>query len=307
MPSATTLREIRRSISPRTGFFLAGTATSGTVSSLIDAKYPLRSGNIQDDLLVGKWILRPDAAQESDLVRVVSENGYLPATGTIQPDLDWSAPPVAGEVYEIHSAVEPWSEVNSIINDALLRCYLVAEVPIAPTAAATRHGLNTAAPWLQAAQHVRRFGYLLSGESRNGHDPYRHRFFWEAVDDQGTVYVEHAPKTFDNGEVLYAQALMPAYHSCRDDSSGVWGERAGLASDDNQAPVEREWLLAAAMIEYWERVAGQLPDDDDDTGRALERQARWAAIFDTMSAKYLRLPPRNNHDRITVTGLNARY
>jgi hypothetical protein len=307
MPPSTSLREARRAVSTRSGVFLASTATSGTVSSLTDTKHPVRSSNIQDDLFVGKWILRPDATQASDRVRVVAENGYTPVNGIIQPDSDWSAPPSAGEVYEIHGSLEPWDEVNSLVNDALLRCFLLSEIPVAAVTGATRHGLNVSAPWLQTAGHVRRMGYLNPGESRNAHDPYRRRFHWEAVDDEGTVYVEHGPRTFDLGETLFVVALKPAYYACRDDSDGFFGERSGLAADGHQAPVAGEWLLAASMIEYWDRVAGQLPETEPQARAALDRLERWSAVFDTLTAKYLRLPPRNDYQRLSITGMGNRW
>ena len=115
MPPFCSLRDIRRAVAPKTGYFLARTATGGAISSLLDSRYPVKSGNLQEDLFEGKWILRPEAITD-DKVRVVAENGYDAGTGSLQPDLDWSSPPTAGEVYEIHGGSEPWDELNSTIN-----------------------------------------------------------------------------------------------------------------------------------------------------------------------------------------------
>lgn len=306
MPPSCTLREIRRAVAPKVGYFLARTATGGTVSSLIDTRPPVRSGNIQDDLFEGKWILRPDATDD-DKVRMVAENGYLSTTGTLQPDVDWSAPPSAGEVYEIHGGSEPWEELNDTINTALHRCYLVSEIALAATAGNSRHGLNTAAPWLQTAADVRQFGYLYSGESRNALDPYRRRFFAEAVDDEGSIYLDHYPRTFEAGEVLYCQALKPAYFACRTTALGTFGERSGLAADAHEVPIALDWAMAAAMVEYWERYASSIPDGDPLIEHAQDRQARWAAIYDTLRSRFLRLPANNMLPRVLSTGLSGRH
>jgi hypothetical protein len=306
MPPSCTLRDIRRAMAPKTGYFLARTATSGTVSSLTDSRPPVRSGNIQDDLFEGKWILRPDAT-DNDKVRMVAENGYLSSTGTLQPDVDWSAPPTAGEVYEVHGGSDPWEELNDVINTALRRCYVISEIALAATVGMTRHGLNTAAPWLQAAGDVREFGYLLDGESRNEQNPYLRRFTAEPVDDEGQVYLDHHPRTFIAGEVLYCRALKPAYYACRTTTLGAFGERTGLAEDAHECPVALEWAMAAGMVEYWERYAGSLPDGDPLVDHAYERQARWAAIYDTLRSRFLHLPANNMLPRVMATGLGGRH
>ena len=106
MAMGTNLRAIRRRVVRRIGFFLPRTVTAGAASTITDSGHPIKSSNLQEEWLAGKWILRPDAADE-DKVRVVSENGYNPGAGTIQPDTDWAVAPSPGEVYEIHGAVEP--------------------------------------------------------------------------------------------------------------------------------------------------------------------------------------------------------
>lgn len=306
MPVDSSLREIRRAVSPRIGSYLARTATSGTVSSLTDARHPVRSSNLQEDLFAGKWILRPDAPDE-DKVRVVAENGYVPTTGVIQPDLDWSSPPVAGEVYELHGSVEPWEEMNDLINTALKRCYVTMEIAVDAQPGNTRHGLNVAAPWLHAASHVRRVGYLTENESRNRMDPYQRRIYGEPIEDEGKIYFDHWPQTFDHYEVLFVQLIKPAFNACRADDLGVFGDIDGLAADDNEAPVAQEWIVAAALVEYWERYASQLPEGDPQGKAAEDRQIRWAAAYDTLTAKYLRLPPRNFRSRPLTTGLGSRW
>jgi len=292
MPAVTSLRGIRRGVLRRAGVFYARTATGGSVSSLVDARSPVKSSNIQDDLFVGKWLLRPDASA-NDKVRIVAETGYQPATGTLQPDADWSSPPAAGEVYEIVSAVEPWDELNDLVNTALMRCYTVAEISLAATGGVTRHGLNVAAPWLQAASHVREMGFLYSGESRNTNDPYRRWMWGEPRDDEGLVFVEHPAHTFDTGEVLFARCVKAAYFSCRTSSAGTFGERQGLSADAHETPVALEWVVPAVLIEYWTRYLEQLPEGDPQAQAAAARITKLTAEYTTMAQKYLTLPPRN--------------
>ena len=276
------------------------------MSSLTDTRYPVKSSNLQEDLFSGKWILRPNAGP-NDLVRVVSENGYNPTAGIIQPDLDWEAPPTAGEVYELHGSLEPWEEMNDVINTALQRCYVVSEIPLNSSVGATRHGLNTAAPWLQAASHVRQFGYLHAGESRNAMDPYKRRIFAEVIDDEGSVYVNHWPHTFDHAEVLFVKSIKPAWNACRTTSVGVFGERTELAADAHEAPVPCEWIVAAALVEYWDRYAAQLPEEDDQAKAAENRLVRASTAYDTLTAKYLKLPVSNLKQLPITSGLAARW
>lgn len=306
MPISSTLRTIRRAVAPRIGAFLAHTATGGTVSSMTDSRHPIKSTNLQEDLFSGKWLLRPDAGV-NDKVRIVSENGYNPSTGVIQPDLDWEAPPTVGEVYELHGSLEPWTEMNEVINTALLRCYVISEIAVDSAFGATRHGLNIAAPWLQASNHIRQFGYLHLGESRNEHNPYRRTIHAEPVDDEGKVYIDHFPHTFDHGEVLFVKAIKAAYFACRIDDEGVFGEREGLASDFHEAPVALEWIVAATLVEYWDRYAAQLPEEDRQARAAENRLIRASAAYDTLTAKYLRLPPINYRQLPIATGMGVRW
>ena len=306
MPVNSSLREIRRAISPRIGFYLARAATSGSVSSLTDTRYPIKSSNLQEDLFSGKWILRPDAGV-NDKVRIVSENGYNPTAGIIQPDLDWDAPPTNGEVYEIHGAMDPWTEMNEVINAALQRCYVVSEIPLDSTVGATRHGLNTAAPWLQIASHVRQVGYLHLGENRNQIDPYRRKVHAEVIDDEGQIYVTHWPHTFDNGQILFVKAIKPAYFACRFNDLGTFGELEGLSADAHEAPIALEWIVAACLLEYWDRYAAQLPEDDKQAKAADARLLRAAATFDTLTAKYFQLPPSNLKQLTLATGMGGRW
>lgn len=306
MPPYCTLRDIRRGSMPKVGYYLARTVTTGSISSLTDTKYPVRSGNIQDDLFQGKYLLRPDAL-DIDKVRVVAENGYLSTSGTLQPDLDWDQAPSPGEVYEISGGGDPWEEFNDVVNTALKRCYLVTEIALAATAGATRHGLNVAAPWLQSAADVRQFGYLNSGESRNAYNPYINELVAEPVDDEGGVYLDHWPMQFNNAEVLYCRALKPVWSSCRATTAGTFGDREGLAADAHEAPVALDWAVSAVMVEYWERYANQLPEGDPEGNAAGERQMRWASIYDTLRSRYLRVPSNNMKPRPVMTGLASRH
>jgi hypothetical protein len=303
--SECTLREVRRTVAPRVGYYLASTATSGGASSLIDAKHPVKSSLYQDDLFPGKWILRPDAA-DADKVRIVADNGYTPSTGTLVPDTDWSSSPSAAEVYEIHGACDPWNDYLDIINTALRRCYVNAEVIIVPTPGSKWHGFNTAAPWLQAAHHVRQIGFLRNGELRADTDPYRRLFRGDVYEDQGAVVVTHPHYAFQDGDLLFAKCLKSAYHSCKP-SGGSFGDQAGFALDTDVAPVALEWLRAAALVEYWERYAGAIPEGDPGGKASESRLLRVAADFDTMSAKYLRVPPRMIYPNVVGTGLAGRH
>lgn len=300
-----TLREIRRAIAPRVGYFLASTVTSGSGTGLIDTKHPVKSSLIQDDLLTGKWLLRPDAP-DADKVRIVADNGYTPASGSITPDSDWGSSPIPGEVYEIHGSCDPWNDYNDIINQALRRCYVNVEVVLTPTPGSAWHGFNVAASWLQSAQHVRQIGFLRSGETRSTTDPYRRTFRGTVYEDQGSIVVSHPHSTFQDGDLLFARCLKSAYHSCRP-NGGSFGAQAGLIEDDDEAPVALEWIRAASLVEYWERYAGAIPEGDPGGKASESRLLRVAADFDTLTSKYLRVPPMTILPNVMGSGLGGRH
>lgn len=306
MAMQTTLREARRRVARTIGFFLARTVTSGSVSSLTDNRHPVKSGNIQDEWLAGKWILRPDAGSSIDRVRVVAENGYTPASGMIQPDTDWSTPPQPGEVYELHGALEPWDEMLDIINTALQRLTIVSEIAVAASPLYKRHGLNDAAPWLRVPWHVRQIGWLETGQSRNANNPFIRTFWGWPVADDGSISVEHPYTTFSDGDTLYIKCLKPAYYACRP-TGGTFGEQSGLVLDTDECPVDTAWLAAAAAVEYWERYAGTLSEGDPDAKSAEARQMKAAAEFDTLTATYMQVPPITWRQPILASGLSGRH
>ena len=305
MPMTTNLRDIRRRVARRIGFFLPRTVTTGASSTLTDTGHPIKSSNIQDEWLAGKWILRPTAGA-SDKVRVVAENGYNPAAGTIQPDTDWDVPPAPGEVYEIHGAVEPWTELNDIINTALQRCYVEAEIAVAATPGAYRHGLNDAAPWLQVPWHVRQVGWLGSGETRNQNSPFRKTFWGWPEADEGSITVEHPAQTFADGDTIFIKCFKPAYYSCRP-ALGAFGAQTGLSADTDEVPVALNWAAASALVEYWDRYAGALPDGDPGGSAAEARMLRAAAEYDTETAGFFRALPATWRRLPQATGMSGRY
>lgn len=307
MTAVCTLQTARRGLSRRVGYFLASRATSGSTTSIQDFRSPIRSSNDQSDLLIGKWILRP-SAPEDDRLRIVAENGYNPTQGVIQPDNDWTSPVQPGEVYELHGSLEPWDDALDIFNAALLRCYTITEFAVAATQGVTRHGLNAAAPWLQNAQHVRAAGWIPAGRTRNEIDPYPRAFYGEATDDEGGVVLEHRRYSFSDGTVLMFKGLKPAFFSCRPNLPGVdFGAQEGLALNDDEAPVEPEYLIAAGLVEYWDRFSGNMPNGDPEQKAAEARLQRAAAEFDTSAMKFLRLPPTNFRDAPMLTGMSGRH
>lgn len=305
MAMLTNQRDIRRRVARRIGFFLASTVTSGANTTLTDGKHPVKSGNLQEEWLAGKWILRPDATAP-DKVRVVAENGYTPAAGAVQPDTDWDVAPSAGEVYELHGAVEPWNELRDIINTALERCYVEAEIAVAATPGAYRHGLNDAAPWLQVPQHVRQIGWLNSGESRNANNPFRRTFWGFPESDEGSITIEHPAQTFQDGDTIYIKCFKPARYACRS-ALGVFGEQDGLDADTDEVPVALQWATASALVEYWDRYAGALPEDDPGGKSAEARLMRAAAEYDTATATFFRTTPATWRHLPRATGMVGRY
>ena len=152
---ATTVGEYRRRIAEETGNFLASTVSSASLTFLQDNAYPVRSSLDQSDLFTGKWLLRPQATDERDRVRIVAERGYDPSTGVLRPDSPWFTTPVTNEAYELHGVIEPWNQMLDLINEALKRCFAVDHLVLPVTPGVQQIDLTPYAPWLLDPRWVR--------------------------------------------------------------------------------------------------------------------------------------------------------
>jgi len=275
-------------------------ATSGsTTTQLICSVYPVRSGIPQGDLLTERPLYRPNATRDEDHHRYVQT--YDPPTGTVTPDLAWTLSPIAapgastyenlsaytygglehflyqdlenvgatgiGERFEILGPFDV-PTLHQLINDGLKQCWMVVEVAAVPTPGASRHWLGTVAPWLQDANHVRQAGLLAAGEDRNQTDPFARVVYGSIARDGGDFYFDTNGRTFDEGDLLYLRCYKRAYDHCRM-AGGEFGDQSGLHGETDEAPIERDWLAAAALTVGWRRF-----------GHLLEPQANQRLIRD---------------------------
>lgn len=292
-------------------------ATSGsTTTKLVCDVYPIQSGLAQQDLLMDRPLYRPNAVLNTDRNRVIMV--YDPPTGTITPDLAWTISPLSplsatsyqdleahtyreleaytyeclegtgvecgglGEMFEI---LGPWDAPTMLrlINDGLKQCWLVVEVACVPTPGATRHDLRLVAPWIQDANHVRQAGLLAAGDDRNLVDPFERTIYGKVEHDGGTFYFNTDSRSFNDGDTIYLRCYKRAYDHCRM-AGGVYGEQSGLAMETDEAPVERDWAVASALLVGWRRFAHLLEPMANQ--RLIRDQASAAAWFNERTRQH---------------------
>jgi hypothetical protein len=306
MPS---LGQYRSSLSQEAGPFIGldsydlRAMVGSDVTKLVVLAYPIQSGIPQQDSLIDRPLHRPNAVQLTDRDRYVM--AYDPATGTITPDLPWTNSPYAnalgttygflegltyhdmeaynyvqlegstpigpGERFEILGPFDAPTSMR-LINEGLRHCWVVVEVACVPTILTSRHDLSVVAPWLIDTGNVLQVGLLAAGEDRNLQDPFERRIFGQVERDGGIFYLNTGSQTFNAGDLIYLRCLKRSYDHCRA-GGGVWGERAGLLLETDEAPVTAGWAAAAALVAGWRQF-----------GHLLEPAANQRLIRDQMSA-----------------------
>lgn len=308
-----TRAEYRRAFAVESGpyvgpesYVVRATGGSDTTKLICDI-YPIMSGIPQNDLLVDRPLYRPNAVRQEDRDRIVMI--YDPPTGTITPDLPWTLSPIGAAgatTYEVLEAqtyldLETWSyeelegtgidgigerfevlgpfdsqTLHQLLNDGLKQCWLVVEVPCIPTPGASRHSLAVVAPWLQDPNHIRQAGVLAGGEDRNQSDPFERIVYGAVERDGGELYFNTGSRTFNDGDLIYLRCYKRGFDHCRP-AGGSFGDQSGLTAETDEAPVEREWLVAASLLIAWRRYGHLLEPIANQ--RLIRDQASAAAWF----------------------------
>ncbi len=293
MGASSTLTQIRQFIAAEMGG-----------QGLVDSAWPAMTTLGVDEQWRDAWIFRPAAASAADKVRIIDT--YVPGTGTFNVDHSYTNVPVNGEVYEIHTVIEPLTAMTNVINEGLKRCMLETEVATTPVALAQVHALTTVAPWLEKKSWVRSVGYLGSADNRSQIDPYSRLVRGEAYEADGIVYINHPGRAFLITDVLYIKAMKPAYSACTS-SGGV--AQSGLTLETDKVPAALEWVGWAAVVEAWRRY-GQILETGAKN-RMVSTRAEAAVMFTEKNRDNSRWPlltfrpllwggPRN-------TGMHAAY
>lgn len=293
----TALGQYRRRIAKETGNFLASTVESGAVSFLRDNKYPVKSTLDQGDLFSGKWLLRPQAPSPVDRVRIVAELGYDPQTGTLRPDSAWLDPPASTEPYELHGVIEPWEQMNDLINEALKRCMVVDHLVLAITPGENWINLTPFAPWLLDARWVRGAAVIDPNQVNNPADiDMTQPNFRGWVEPQGRTVMlrwqgwnHYTANTTSGSPVMVLRCIKRAYDHCRSGPDGVFGEQSGLFAETHEGPAPEDWVAAGALLAFWESF-GDVVAAGNRT-EATDNQAKQAETFTTLSQQYFSLPP----------------
>lgn len=247
-----TLLAYRQYIARELGGFLASTAGTSTTVTLVDTAWPISSTLSQDDYYTDYYLYRPNALLATDRTRLVKT--YTPSTGTLTPDTAWTNAPT-GEAYELHGVLSPAESLDAI-NAALKRTMIRTEIIGTTIAQVSRHSLATIAPWLSDPLWVRQVGWLAATDDRNKIDPYTRVVRGQAIEDDSAstagVAIEHPGQYWNGTEIMYLRIVKRGYDHCRATGS-VFGTQSGLALDTDEAPINLEWLGAAALVEIWRR------------------------------------------------------
>lgn len=284
-----TLTLYRQQSAREAGRYYSDTSNAEAMTTLTLIDTALKSSLSINDQWVDYQLYIPGAAA-ADKKRVVET--YTPSTGTLTVDLAWSAVTVPGAAaggvaYELHGMFDV-DELHAHINDGLKRCFLVVEITITPTANATRHDITTANTWLTKLEWVRQVGWLLSNEVRAETDPYQNRRvagFAEKIG--GTVYLNHAGRSFASNETIYVKCIKPAYYHCKA-SAGAFGDQSGLSLETDEAVPSVEWVAAAALMQAARRELVNPNPDAKSLWR--ERMGDWVQIYNKYRQAEFELP-----------------
>jgi len=292
--------EYRQQIGKLLGAYHTGLAQvdpSGSTSTLLDANTLKSTLNI-DSLFDDYYLLRPDAANANDILRIVET--YSPVSGTITTDRPYTSA-VSTEQYELHGIVEPWTDMQDVVNESLKRIYLEVEFTFTAVADQTRHSLASAASWLEHAWQVRQVGYLTSSEDRNKNDPFASRIVKGHTEKiSNIVYLVHPGRTFSTSDTMYVKAVARAYDYCRASSSGGFGDRQGLAAEAHEAIPDVNWVAYGAIIEVWNRFSHLL--SARGASEIMLSQQKAAARFTDLNNSRFQMPARTFRPMISVGG-----
>ncbi len=289
-----------------------------TVDKLFCHAYPIESGIPQDDSLIDRPLYRPTAREETDRHRYIK--GYTPSMGLIEPDLDWALPPIPPDTGTTYGSLEAftysdleqfiYSEMEGtglqgmgerfevlgpfdvptthrLLNDGLKQCWLVVEAVARPSPQATRHDLSLVCPWLQDPTDVLQIGLLTEDEDRNQTDPFERVVRGQIERDGGTFYLTTATQSFNGNDLVYLRCLKRAYDHCRP-AGGYYGQQSGLVLEDDESPIEREWLTSSALVLAWRRYAHLLEPGANQ--RLIRDQAAAAAWFTDRCRQHFTAP-----------------
>lgn len=297
--------QLRKAAAKELGPFDSGTADStSSTSALVCLTHPFKS-SISSGTFKDRWLYRPDAAAAADKLRVVS--AYTASTGTLTPELDWSAQP-DGEAFEVHGILPPEGNselsLHDLIHEALKHCFLVVEFTLTPTVLQTRHSLASAASWLSDPSWVRQVGFLTSSESRDKVNPFERVVRGRAVKDTNTVYLEHRSTTFNSSDVVYVKAIKPAYYACAAAASPTTFTQSGLNAEADVAIPNEEWVASAVLVLAWRRLGKTLEAGARENH--IKNRAEAAAWFSTQSRTHFSLPPLTFVERGGLFGPSRR-
>lgn len=257
-------------------------------------------------MLIKSSILSPSTYQDwyiyrtsipggwNDEVRLVAN--YDPTTGTFTPDLPWTHVPAAGELYELHGLVDPFTALPDLMNEGLQRCWIPVEKSFTPPVLQRRFVLSTQGnpptglvPYLRDIFQVRQVGRLTPGLSRDMYDPFAYQVYGEVTTDGERFYL-NSQIMFNGVDTVYLKTMARAYDVCLSsiNTPAGWTSQ-GLTYEADQALPALDWVAAATLVVAWRRLALILEPSANQ--RLIKDAAQAAAWFTSQTELHLRIPP----------------
>lgn len=253
MPSRVTIRQ--ESADRLAGGLVVSTATGGSTATLLDSEVLLDAGE-SPDRYAGSW-LHPTSGTNAGKIRRV--NSYVPSAGSIAfPAL--ASAILAGVSYELHDHLSP-AQWNTAINRGLRRCTHERRDPLAIVSKKRQYDLTTALPTLEHKAAIKAL-WARWGPTNEKREEELAPASWKLYHEGGKV-------------ILYLRSPLEPDPTNNLELLVEWiGPYDPLATDAAVTACPLDWIVAATLVEAWERY-----------GRTISEQARQATVISAQQAE----------------------
>lgn len=169
---------------------------------------------------------------------------YDNATGSLNPDQDWTIAPVENEMIELH-ALDPEDELRPAVQEGLSRCYFWDTVSISSTGYLREINITDIAPWITRKDQISRVEYGRTTGLMTSKVPY-----FNAYDSAGSVYLQQVSP---NVGTLKVFALRPVSSFVNSEYSAT-----GPNDDTDILNVDLRYAKLAGHASAWENFPDRL-------------------------------------------------
>lgn len=168
---------------------------------------------------------------------------YDNATGSLNPDQDWTIAPVENEMFELH-ALDPEDELRPAVQEGLSRCYFWDVVYLTSTGFLREINITDLAPWITRKDQISRVEYGRTGFISSKVQ------FWSAYDSAGSVWLKQISP---NVGIIKVFALRPVSSFVNSEFSA-----SGPTDDTDILNVDLRYAKLAGHASAWENFPDRL-------------------------------------------------